>query len=170
MNTHDRPTDRGAWESLVPELQRVITRQQPFGPPDAAQFTSSTELLRLLYDPSNRTHQQAESSGAPYVIGRKGAGKTAFVTAPKLDANAVPVELPSADVYQGVFDIVSGLVYGMSGFFFAHPAAIYFGLGKIDRDQVESYAARKGLPLAEMERWLSPNLNYDPRTASESAA
>jgi len=58
----------------------------------------------------------------------------------------------------------------VSGFYFAHPDAIYFGLGKIDRDQVESYAARKGLPLAEMERWLSPNLNYDPRTASESAA
>jgi hypothetical protein len=122
---YERTTEAGAWEELLPELERVITRQQPFGPPDAAQFTSSTELLRLLYDPSNRTHQQAESSGAPYVIGRKGAGKTAFVTAPKLDANAVPVELPSADVYQGVFDIVSGLVYGGTRMFPEHTARLW---------------------------------------------
>jgi hypothetical protein len=122
---YQRTTDAGAWEDLLPELERVITRQQPFGPPDAAQFTSSTELLRLLYDPSNRTHQQAESSGAPYVIGRKGAGKTAFVTAPKLDAGAVPIELPSADVYQGVFDIVSGLVYGGTRMFPEHTARLW---------------------------------------------
>ena len=122
---YQRTTEAGAWEDLLPELERVITRQQPFGPPDAAQFTSSTELLRLLYDPSNRTHQQAESSGAPYVIGRKGAGKTAFVTAPKLDADAVPIELPSADVYQGVFDIVSSLVYGGTRMFPEHTARLW---------------------------------------------
>lgn len=113
------------WETLLPELERVITRHQPFGPPDAAQFTSSTELLRLLYDPTNRTHMQAESSGAPFVIGRKGAGKTAFVTAPKLDAKAIAVELPSADIYQGVFDVVSGLVYGGVRMFPEHTALLW---------------------------------------------
>ncbi|WP_404422063.1 methionine synthase [Thalassospira australica] len=51
----------------------------------------------------------------------------------------------------------------VSGFYFAHPEAKYFGLGKIERDQVESYAKRKGMTLAEAERWLAPNLNYDPR-------
>jgi hypothetical protein len=122
---HERTIDTAVWESLLPELQRVITRQQPFGPPDAAQFTWSTELLRLLYDPTNRTHQQAESSGAPYVIGRKGAGKTAFVTAPKLDALAVPVELPSADVYQGVFDRVASLVYGGTRMFPEHTSRLW---------------------------------------------
>jgi hypothetical protein len=119
-----RPTD-DVWDDVLPELERVITRQQPFGPPDAAQFTSSTQLLRLLYDPTNRTHQQAESSGAPYVIGRKGAGKTAFVTAPKLDAKAIPVELPSADVYQGVFDLVGNLVYGGVRMFPEHTARLW---------------------------------------------
>ena len=39
----------------------------------------------------------------------------------------------------------------------------YFSLGKIDRDQVADYAARKGMSVAEVERWLGPNLNYDPR-------
>ena len=48
----------------------------------------------------------------------------------------------------------------VSGFYFSHPQARYFGLGKIDRDQVASYAERKGMTVAETERWLSPVLNY----------
>ena len=59
----------------------------------------------------------------------------------------------------------------VSGFYFAHSQAAYFGLGKIDRDQVEDYAQRKNMPVDEVERWLSPNLNYDPLAlARESAA
>ena len=50
----------------------------------------------------------------------------------------------------------------VSGFYFSHPQAHYFGVGKIDRDQVASYAQRKGMDLSEAERWLSPNLGYDP--------
>lgn len=52
----------------------------------------------------------------------------------------------------------------VSGFFFAHPESSYFGLGKIAEDQVESYASRKGITLAEAERLLSPNLAYSPST------
>jgi 5-methyltetrahydrofolate--homocysteine methyltransferase len=50
----------------------------------------------------------------------------------------------------------------VSGMYYAHPDAKYFGLGKIEKDQVEDYAARKGFSVEEIERWLSPNLNYDP--------
>jgi 5-methyltetrahydrofolate--homocysteine methyltransferase len=50
----------------------------------------------------------------------------------------------------------------VSGWYFAHPESRYFGLGKIERDQVEDYARRKGWSLAEAERWLAPNLAYDP--------
>jgi 5-methyltetrahydrofolate--homocysteine methyltransferase len=49
----------------------------------------------------------------------------------------------------------------VSGLYFAHPQSKYFAVGKIDRDQVEDYAARKKLPVSEIERWLAPNLNYD---------
>ncbi len=49
----------------------------------------------------------------------------------------------------------------VSGFYFAHPESRYFGLGKIERDQVEDYAERKGWTVAEAERWLSPALSYD---------
>jgi len=60
----------------------------------------------------------------------------------------------------------------VSGLYFAHPQSKYFTLGKIDRDQVEDYHARKGMTVAEVERWLGPNLNYDPapRVPAESAA
>ncbi len=49
----------------------------------------------------------------------------------------------------------------VSGFYFAHQESKYFGLGKIEKDQVADYAARKGMEVKEVERWLSPNLNYD---------
>jgi 5-methyltetrahydrofolate--homocysteine methyltransferase len=49
----------------------------------------------------------------------------------------------------------------VSGLLFAHPQSRYFTLGKIDRDQVVDYHVRKGMTVAEVERWLSPNLNYD---------
>jgi len=50
----------------------------------------------------------------------------------------------------------------VSGLYFAHPESRYFSLGKIDREQAADYAERKGMSVAETERWLSPNLNYDP--------
>ena len=50
----------------------------------------------------------------------------------------------------------------VSGFYLAHPQAQYFAVGKIDRDQAEDYARRKGMSVTEAERWLAPNLGYDP--------
>ncbi len=50
----------------------------------------------------------------------------------------------------------------VSGWYFSHPDARYFGVGKINRDQVEDYARRKDADLATMEKWLSPNLGYEP--------
>jgi len=50
----------------------------------------------------------------------------------------------------------------VSGLYFASPESFYFGVGKIERDQVEDYAARKGMTTADVERWLSPVLNYIP--------
>jgi 5-methyltetrahydrofolate--homocysteine methyltransferase len=50
----------------------------------------------------------------------------------------------------------------VSGFYFSHPESKYFAVGKIGRDQVEDYSRRKGQDLRIVERWLAPNLNYDP--------
>jgi 5-methyltetrahydrofolate--homocysteine methyltransferase len=65
----------------------------------------------------------------------------------------------------------------VSGLYFSHSESFYFGVGKIERDQVEDYAARKGMSVEETERWLAPVLNYIPaqdqsknRAAKEAAA
>ena len=58
----------------------------------------------------------------------------------------------------------------VSGLYFSHPESHYFGVGKVERDQVEDYAARKGWPVAEAERWLAPVLNYLPSVAEDEAA
>jgi 5-methyltetrahydrofolate--homocysteine methyltransferase len=56
------------------------------------------------------------------------------------------------------------------GLYFAHPESFYFGVGKIERDQVEDYAKRKNWTPARAEKWLAPILNYDPLAAVRSAA
>jgi len=69
-----------------------------------------------------------------------------------LDANKVGITLTeSYAMYPGA---------AVSGFYFSHPDSKYFGLGKIEKDQVEDYAKRKGMSVGEIEKWLSPNLAY----------
>jgi 5-methyltetrahydrofolate--homocysteine methyltransferase len=58
----------------------------------------------------------------------------------------------------------------VSGLYFAHPQARYFTVGKIGRDQVADYHARKGMTVAEVERWLGPNLGYDPAAEARDRA
>ncbi|MFN7276315.1 MAG: vitamin B12 dependent-methionine synthase activation domain-containing protein, partial [Betaproteobacteria bacterium] len=57
----------------------------------------------------------------------------------------------------------------VSGFYFSHPQSQYFATGKVDRDQVQDYARRKGLSLEETERWLAPVLSYEPGGAPQRA-
>jgi 5-methyltetrahydrofolate--homocysteine methyltransferase len=57
----------------------------------------------------------------------------------------------------------------VSGLYFSHPQAKYFNIGRIGRDQIESYATRKGMAVEEVERWLSSSLAYDPVTSTASA-
>ena len=54
----------------------------------------------------------------------------------------------------------------VSGFYYSHPESRYFGVGKIERDQVEDYARRKNWTVEEAERWLAPLLNYNPRAVN----
>jgi 5-methyltetrahydrofolate--homocysteine methyltransferase len=57
----------------------------------------------------------------------------------------------------------------VAGLYLSHPQAHYFGVAKVERDQVEDYARRKGMTIAEIERWLAPVLNYDPGTYKAAA-
>jgi 5-methyltetrahydrofolate--homocysteine methyltransferase len=56
------------------------------------------------------------------------------------------------------------------GLYFSHPESQYFGVAKVERDQVEDYARRKGWSIDEAEKWLSPILNYDPQSFRIKAA
>ncbi len=58
----------------------------------------------------------------------------------------------------------------VSGWYFSHPEARYFGVGQIDRDQAANYAQRKGMSVEEAERWLAPNLGYDPSVKAAADA
>ncbi|MDE2379730.1 vitamin B12 dependent-methionine synthase activation domain-containing protein, partial [Bradyrhizobium sp.] len=58
----------------------------------------------------------------------------------------------------------------VSGLYFSNPESFYFGVGRIERDQVEDYAARKGMTVAEVERWLAPILNYIPAREGQQSA
>jgi 5-methyltetrahydrofolate--homocysteine methyltransferase len=58
----------------------------------------------------------------------------------------------------------------VSGLYFSHPESAYFGVGRIDRDQIEDYAKRKGWTVNEAERWLAPILSYDPAVVPRVAA
>ena len=58
----------------------------------------------------------------------------------------------------------------VSGWYFSHPEAFYFGVGRVDRDQVEDYAGRKGWSVAEAERWLGPSLGYDSDSTARAAS
>ncbi|MGO4832623.1 vitamin B12 dependent-methionine synthase activation domain-containing protein, partial [Rhizobiaceae sp. 2RAB30] len=57
----------------------------------------------------------------------------------------------------------------VSGLYLTHPESYYFGVAKVERDQVEDYAARKGMLIGEVERWLGPILNYVPSSYAEAA-
>jgi 5-methyltetrahydrofolate--homocysteine methyltransferase len=70
-----------------------------------------------------------------------------------LDAQAVGIELTES--------FAMWPAAAVSGFYLSHPAATYFAVGKIDKDQVADYAQRKGISIAEAERWLAPHLAYD---------
>ncbi len=69
-----------------------------------------------------------------------------------LDAGKIGIELTESYAMYPASSV--------SGFYFGHPQSTYFGLGKINKDQVMDYALRKDMPLEDIERWLSPVLNY----------
>jgi 5-methyltetrahydrofolate--homocysteine methyltransferase len=77
-----------------------------------------------------------------------------------LDAGSLGIELTESFAMTPAASV--------SGLIFAHPASRYFAVGRIGPDQAEDYADRKGVALAEVERWLRPNLGYEPQPDSVS--
>ena len=108
-----------------------------------------------------------ESLSVPELIKERYAG---IRPAPGYPAQPEHTEKATLAVLLGTEDIGMAMTESfamtptsaVSGLYLAHPQARYFALGRIARDQVADYAERKGWTLAEAERWLAPNLGYDP--------
>ncbi|MEO1189185.1 MAG: vitamin B12 dependent-methionine synthase activation domain-containing protein, partial [Pseudomonadota bacterium] len=79
-----------------------------------------------------------------------------------LDAGRIGMELTSSCAMTPAASV--------SGLYMAHPESVYFAVGRIERDQVQDYANRKGMELRVAERWLGPILNYDPSETDQAAA
>ncbi len=82
-------------------------------------------------------------------------------------------ELLEAETHTGIKLTESYAMWpaaSVSGLYFSHPEARYFSVDRLTRDQVEDYAKRKNMPIKEVERWLAPNLGYDPNKPNEKAA
>ncbi|WP_333793416.1 methionine synthase [Hyphomicrobium sp.] len=82
-------------------------------------------------------------------------------------------DLMNVEAETGIELTESGAMWpgaSVSGIYFSHPKSHYFGVGKVERDQVEDYARRKGWSLEEAERWLAPVLNYDPISTKRNVA
>jgi 5-methyltetrahydrofolate--homocysteine methyltransferase len=120
------------------------------------------ELVRTEY----WAYSKGEALSSEELIKEKYAGirpAPGYPACPDHTEKATLFEILDAENATGIYLTESFAMYptaAVSGFYFAHPQSRYFGLGKINKDQVMEYAVRKGMELEDVERWLGPNLSY----------
>ncbi|HEX8252360.1 MAG TPA: methionine synthase [Thermoanaerobaculia bacterium] len=161
-------------EELVAEFQKDHDDYNSIMTKALADRLAEALAEKLHHDLRRDWYAQDESLSREELIAEKYRG---IRPAPGYPAS------PDHTEKQTLFDLLGAAQIGMqltesfamtppasvSGLYFAHPKARYFAVGKLGRDQVSDYAARKGMTLAEMERWLAPNLAYEPESEPETA-
>ncbi len=118
---------------------------------------------------ANETFSPEDLIGEPYRGIRPAPG---YPAQPDHTEKATLFRLLEAEKNAGVSLTESFAMWpgsSVSGLYLAHPESYYFGVAKVERDQVEDYAARKGMLIGEVERWLGPILNYLPSSFAEAA-
>ncbi|MEM6624714.1 MAG: methionine synthase [Pseudomonadota bacterium] len=118
----------------------------------------------------NETFDPEELIGEPYAGIRPAPG---YPAQPDHTEKTTLFRLLDAEAATGVHLTESMAMWpgsSVSGIYIGHPASYYFGVGKVERDQVKDYAARKKMSVEEAERWLAPILNYIPRATSTQEA
>ncbi|WP_428426418.1 methionine synthase [Pararhizobium sp.] len=118
---------------------------------------------------TDETFPPGELAGEPYAGIRPAPG---YPAQPDHTEKATLFDLLKAEDEIGVTLTESFAMWpgsSVSGIYIAHPDAYYFGVAKVERDQVEDYAERKDMPVGEVERWLGPILNYVPVLRAEAA-
>jgi 5-methyltetrahydrofolate--homocysteine methyltransferase len=119
---------------------------------------------------ANETYSPEELIGEPYQGIRPAPG---YPAQPDHTEKTTLFRLLDATAETGVELTESYAMWpgsSVSGLYIGHPESYYFGVAKVERDQVEDYASRKGMTIEEVERWLAPILNYTPGAAPEEAA
>src|SRR5690606_23439706 len=117
----------------------------------------------------DETYPPDELIGEPYAGIRPAPG---YPAQPDHTEKATLFRLLDAEQQAGVSLTESYAMWpgsSVSGLYLAHPDSYYFGVAKVERDQVEDYARRKNMDIAEVERWLGPILNYTPGAFKEAA-
>ena len=147
-------------------IRRSWSRRSPTGSPRRFAEAMHARVRRELwgYAP-DEAFTPEELIGEPYKGIRPAPG---YPAQPDHTEKATLFRLLDAERATGVKLTESFAMWPASsvcGVYIAHPEAHYFGVAKVERDQVEDYAARKGMDVAEVERWLGPVLNYAPVTA-----
>ena len=118
---------------------------------------------------ADETFQPEDLIGEPYQGIRPAPG---YPAQPDHTEKVTLFRLLDAEAQSGVSLTESMAMWpgsSVSGIYLSHPESYYFGVAKVERDQVEDYAARKGMDLTEAERWLGPILNYTPSAFAEAA-
>lgn len=118
---------------------------------------------------ADETFDPSELAGEPYAGIRPAPG---YPAQPDHTEKATLFDLLKAEEEIGVTLTESFAMWpgsSVSGIYIAQPESYYFGVAKVERDQVEDYAARKDMPIEEAERWLGPILNYVPASRAEAA-
>ena len=148
-----RPTTTTTTRSWSRPWPTAWPRRSPSAPRAGAAATGATAASELL----NRRPDRGEVPGHP--------ARAGYPACPDHTEKATLWNLLDAEAATGIRLTESFAMCpaaSVSGLYFAHPEARYFAVDMISGDQVENYAARKGMPVDEVERWLSPNLGYTP--------
>jgi len=167
----DQPEPRETYSEAIEDfLKAVYLLQQEHDPvqtsalADALSITapSTTEMAKKLARAKLVSHE-------PYRGIRPAPG---YPAQPDHTEKTTLFRLLDAERQAGVTLTESYAMWpgsSVSGLYFSHPESYYFGVAKVERDQVADYAARKGMPVEEVERWLGPILNYIPGPAIVAA-
>ncbi len=108
-------------------LYQFINESPPFGPfgPTAMDLVDDPLVLELLYDQQNKIHKDAQKKCPAFIIGRKGAGKTAFLKAPLIDPGNRVIELTSFEAFAGIIDLINRLEGYNLTLFIEHAAQLW---------------------------------------------
>ena len=157
------PVSRISWPRRV-WTERITSGRLRLRPESASKNTSSTRKEFWAYA-TNEQLSNEELIAEDYRGIRPAPG---YPACPDHSEKAKLWELLDVEASIGLRLTESYAMYptaAVSGFYLSHPEARYFAVGKVDRDQVESYARRQGISIEQAEKNLAPNLGYDPAAA-----